>query len=117
MRRKIISFFLLMCIIFNLAACSSVAINENNTAKNEISNVEQKQNKDCENKLGFATLTFGLAIVGGMIGYRIWPHEDIIMIITTLAGIDVGFYSGWFLSYLFNFTCEPYPKSTQNKKG
>jgi len=105
-----------MCIIFNLAACSSVAINENNAAKNEIINVEQKQNKDCENRLGFTTLTVGLAIVGGMTGYRIWPHEDMIMILTTLGGIYVGFFSGWFLSYHFNFICEPYPKSTQNSK-
>ncbi len=123
-----ITLFLIIIFIFNITACSSASIHKNNENINvseketvEISKIDSNKklnykDKECfRNTYGFILLTIGSAVAGGMIGYSIWPHEDMIMIGSTIAGIGVGYFLGSFLSYCFGFVCEPFSQSSKEQ--
>ena len=122
--KKTASIFLIIIILFNLTACTTVSVQkdsiktseENREIQTNSKNKSSNNEKCVKNVYGLGLLMIGSAVAGAMIGYRIWPHEDMIMIVSVVGGIGLGIFLGSFFSFCFGFICEPFSSSSNAKE-
>jgi hypothetical protein len=101
--KQTITIVLIIILLFNIIGCSSIQIkNENEKIENK--KIEEKYT-DTEKTINIIGWMFGIGgmILGGYIGYNLFPGKDMLKVWNIILGSSMGeciFFEAWYLSVI-----------------